>query len=106
MPPTPPPHPHPHLHPTHPASQAGIPSHTTAPPYPLAKPQPNPILPPHPRDQPQVTPWNVEKLREAVLLGPGRNPGAVAVEDERGRIVVLRGDRKVGLSALRFSCFL
>lgn len=45
----------------------------------------------------QVTPWNVEKLREAVLAGPGRIPGAVAVEDERGRVVMLRKDKKVGM---------
>lgn len=44
----------------------------------------------------RVTPWNAEKLREAVLAGPGRNPGATAIEDERGRIVLLRKDRKVG----------
>jgi len=42
----------------------------------------------------RVTPWNVEKLREAVIAGPGRNPGAVAVEDEQGRIVMLRKDKK------------
>ncbi|KAI3425875.1 hypothetical protein D9Q98_007848 [Chlorella vulgaris] len=42
----------------------------------------------------RVTPWNAEKLREAVLAGPGRNPGATAIEDERGRIVLLRKDRK------------
>jgi DNA-directed RNA polymerase I subunit RPA1 len=42
----------------------------------------------------RVTPWNLERLREAVVAGPGRNPGAVAVEDERGRVVVLRPDRK------------
>jgi DNA-directed RNA polymerase I subunit RPA1 len=42
----------------------------------------------------RVTPWNVERLREAVLAGPGRNPGAVAVEDERGRIIMLRKDKK------------
>jgi DNA-directed RNA polymerase I subunit RPA1 len=42
----------------------------------------------------RVTPWNVERLREAVLAGPGKNPGAVAVEDERGRIVMLRKDKK------------
>lgn len=44
----------------------------------------------------RVTPWNVDKLREAVMAGPGRNPGAVAVEDERGRIVLLSRDKKVG----------
>jgi DNA-directed RNA polymerase beta' subunit len=44
----------------------------------------------------RVTPWNVDKLREAVIAGPGRNPGAVAVEDERGRVVLLRKDKKVG----------
>lgn len=43
-----------------------------------------------------MTPWNVDKLREAVIAGPGRNPGAVAVEDERGRVILLRKDRKVG----------
>lgn len=42
----------------------------------------------------RVTPWNVERLREAVLAGPGRNPGAIAVEDERGRIIMLRKDKK------------
>ncbi|PSC74762.1 beta and beta-prime subunits of DNA dependent RNA-polymerase [Micractinium conductrix] len=42
----------------------------------------------------RVTPWNVDKLREAVLAGPGRNPGAVAVEDERGRVILLRKDKK------------
>ena len=42
----------------------------------------------------RVTSWNVERLREAVLAGPGRNPGAVAVEDERGRIIMLRKDKK------------
>ena len=42
----------------------------------------------------RVTAWNVDRLREAVLAGPGRNPGAVAVEDERGRIVMLRKDKK------------
>lgn len=44
----------------------------------------------------RVTPWNVDKLREAVIAGPGRNPGAVAVEDERGRVILLKKDRKVG----------
>ncbi len=43
----------------------------------------------------RVTPWNVDKLREAVIAGPGRNPGAVAVEDERGRVILLKKDRKV-----------
>ena len=42
----------------------------------------------------RVTPWNVDRLREAVLAGPGRNPGAIAVEDERGRIIMLRKDKK------------
>ena len=42
----------------------------------------------------RVTPWNVERLREAVIAGPGRIPGAIAVEDERGRVVMLRGDKK------------
>ena len=42
----------------------------------------------------RVTPWNVEKLREAVIAGPGKNPGAVAVEDEYGRVVMLRKDQK------------
>jgi DNA-directed RNA polymerase I subunit RPA1 len=44
----------------------------------------------------RVTPWNVARLQEAVMAGPGRNPGAVAVEDERGRIVMLRKDKTVG----------
>lgn len=43
----------------------------------------------------RVTPWNVDKLREAVMAGPGRNPGAVAVEDEKGRIVLLSRDKQV-----------
>ena len=55
-----------------------------------AHPQP----PSHP-PPPQVTPWNVDKLREAVIAGPGRNPGAVAVEDERGRVIMLRRDKAV-----------
>ena len=42
----------------------------------------------------RVTPWNVERLREAVISGPGRIPGAIAVEDERGRVVLLRKDKK------------
>jgi DNA-directed RNA polymerase I subunit RPA1 len=42
----------------------------------------------------RVTPWNVERLREAVIAGPGRIPGAIAVEDERGRVVLLRKDKK------------
>ena len=42
----------------------------------------------------RVTPWNVERLREAVVAGPGRIPGAIAVEDERGRVVLLRKDKK------------
>ncbi|GAX74019.1 hypothetical protein CEUSTIGMA_g1469.t1 [Chlamydomonas eustigma] len=37
----------------------------------------------------RVTPWNVEKLREAVIRGADVLPGAVAVEDERGRVVSL-----------------
>lgn len=37
----------------------------------------------------RVTPWNVERLREAVIRGPDELPGAVAVEDERGRLVLL-----------------
>lgn len=43
----------------------------------------------------QVTPWNLEKLRAAVIAGPGRNPGAVAVEDEYGRVVMLGKEKKV-----------
>lgn len=42
----------------------------------------------------RVTQWNVQRLAEAVINGPGRNPGAVAVEDEYGRIIVLKKDRK------------
>lgn len=37
----------------------------------------------------RVTPWNVEMLREAVIRGYDELPGAVAVEDERGRVVSL-----------------
>ena len=36
-----------------------------------------------------MTPWNVERLREAVIRGHDELPGAVAVEDERGRVVTL-----------------
>ncbi|KFM27291.1 DNA-directed RNA polymerase I subunit rpa1 [Auxenochlorella protothecoides] len=43
----------------------------------------------------RVTPWNVERLCEAVMAGPGRNPGAVAVENEKGRLLMLRDDAKV-----------
>ena len=42
----------------------------------------------------RVTPWNLERLREAVIAGPGKIPGALAVEDERGRVVMLRKDKK------------
>ncbi len=37
----------------------------------------------------QVTPWNVERLRQLVVNGPHQHPGALAVEDEKGRVVVL-----------------
>ena len=37
----------------------------------------------------RVTPWNVEQLRAAVRTGSEALPGAVAVEDELGRIVSL-----------------
>jgi DNA-directed RNA polymerase I subunit RPA1 len=37
----------------------------------------------------RVTPWNVERLREAVIRGHDELPGAVAVEDERGRVILL-----------------
>ncbi len=36
-----------------------------------------------------VTPWNVERLRGMVARGSHEHPGAVAVEDERGRVVSL-----------------
>lgn len=36
-----------------------------------------------------VTPWNVEKLRAAVMNGPDVHPGAVAVESEDGLITRL-----------------
>ncbi|KAF5840614.1 hypothetical protein DUNSADRAFT_16129 [Dunaliella salina] len=43
----------------------------------------------------KVTPWNVERLRQAVLRGANELNGAVAVEDERGRVVQLeRLDRQ------------
>lgn len=35
-----------------------------------------------------------------VIAGPGRNPGAVAVEDERGRVVLLGKSRKVRLNSV------
>lgn len=45
----------------------------------------------------RVTPWNVERLRAAVVRGPHELNGAVAVEDERGRLVVLANlDKTVG----------
>lgn len=37
----------------------------------------------------RVTPWNVERLRDAVVRGAFDMPGAVAVEDERGRLINL-----------------
>ncbi|KAK9845826.1 hypothetical protein WJX81_003612 [Elliptochloris bilobata] len=37
----------------------------------------------------RVTPWNVEELRAMVLRGAHEHPGAVAVEDEQGRMVNL-----------------
>jgi DNA-directed RNA polymerase beta' subunit len=52
----------------------------------------------------RVTAWNVERLREAVIAGPGRNPGAVAVEDARGRMVLLRGNKEVGGLGLGGCC--
>ena len=36
-------------------------------------------------------------------LAAGRNPGAVAVEDERGRVILLRKDKKVGSGELHGS---
>ncbi|KAG1672823.1 hypothetical protein FOA52_004627 [Chlamydomonas sp. UWO 241] len=42
----------------------------------------------------RVTPWNVERLREAVIRGCDEMPGAVAVEDERGRLVNLATQSK------------
>lgn len=52
----------------------------------------------------RVTPWNVDKLREAVIAGPGRNPGATAVEDEHGRVVLLSRDRKVRSRGCSLAC--
>lgn len=36
-----------------------------------------------------VTPWNAAQLAAAVRAGPDALPGAVAVEDEQGRMVSL-----------------
>jgi len=38
-----------------------------------------------------VTPWNAARLRELVVTGAEGYPGALAVEDERGRVVSLAG---------------
>lgn len=46
-----------------------------------------------------VTPWNVHMLKKMVVNGPDVHPGAVAVEDESGRIVRLDPDNL----ALRYS---
>jgi DNA-directed RNA polymerase beta' subunit len=44
-----------------------------------------------------VTPWNVEQLRQAVINGPHKHPGALAVEDVTGTVISLsRMDEKVG----------
>ncbi|CAL8467924.1 g7462 [Coccomyxa elongata] len=37
----------------------------------------------------RVTPWNVAELREMVIRGAYEHPGAVAVEDELGRVILL-----------------
>ncbi|KAK9909518.1 hypothetical protein WJX75_003467 [Coccomyxa subellipsoidea] len=37
----------------------------------------------------RVTPWNVAELREMVIRGAHEHPGAVAVEDELGRVILL-----------------
>ncbi|KAL3142271.1 hypothetical protein ABBQ38_002614 [Trebouxia sp. C0009 RCD-2024] len=37
----------------------------------------------------RVTPWNVRELRQMVMNGPEKHPGAVAVEDEFGRVISL-----------------
>lgn len=43
-----------------------------------------------------VTPWNVEELRQAVINGPHKHPGALAVEDVTGQVISLsRIDEKV-----------
>jgi DNA-directed RNA polymerase I subunit RPA1 len=43
-----------------------------------------------------VTPWNVEQLRQAVINGPHKHPGALAVEDVTGQVISLsRMDEKV-----------
>ncbi|KAK9816421.1 hypothetical protein WJX72_000053 [[Myrmecia] bisecta] len=39
----------------------------------------------------RVTAWNVQELREMVVRGAHQHPGAVAVEDEFGRIISLAG---------------
>lgn len=36
-----------------------------------------------------MTAWNVEEMRAAVRNGPSVHPGAVAVEDELGRVISL-----------------
>lgn len=51
-----------------------------------------------------MTPWNVAHLRQLVLAGAESHPGAVAVEDEQGRIISLAGARSNALSV--FLCLL
>ncbi|XP_065055867.1 DNA-directed RNA polymerase I subunit RPA1-like [Rhopilema esculentum] len=41
-----------------------------------------------------VTPWNCQKLRTAVTNGPNNHPGAVMVEHEDGRKVILSATNK------------
>lgn len=38
-----------------------------------------------------VTPWNVSELRDLVINGPDKHPGAVSIEDENGRTLKLEG---------------
>lgn len=40
-----------------------------------------------------VTPWNEEELRQAVLNGPNKHPGACYVETEDGHKIILKADR-------------
>jgi len=39
-----------------------------------------------------VTPWNVKELRRLIINGPNVHPGAVCIEDEFGKVILLDPD--------------
>ncbi|XP_077865105.1 DNA-directed RNA polymerase I subunit RPA1-like [Saccoglossus kowalevskii] len=47
-----------------------------------------------------VTPWNVKQLRNAVINGPDKHPGASIVENEDGSKTLLRADRPTQRDAI------